>query len=724
VATSIQIAVTLDDKGVVTGVNNIESGLQKVGQRGNVIFTSMAKQQRETRQAAGELAQAFGIQLTGGMEKAIAKMPTFRNLLLGAVEAGPVVALGIAFLAIAPKIQEAALQLGGFTQTFKDLEDEAHKFNLDQFLDFDKSDKGRQKLSAIDTELQQLAKRRAELNSEAGLTRFFKGPMGSAADVDELQRINDRTNVLIATRIKATDQLTHVIVKEQESAATHKEGAAAIDVQAKALEQLLVQMQHQHDLAGQQGGNQILAEERQRIEQLTQLGVDYNTARETAEIEANDKIVAERSQFTQRIKGLTDEAALAGLDERQKSVIQEQQRVDALIAEYDRDFKAFDDTNAEKLAAHQQLEQGLTAIHQQGAADRAQIDQRAADKAAEEAQRAADEMKRAFEKMAQDHKQAVGQMASQLESLFSGNIAQNILNLLKKFLFKMLAEWLSHFSALQNGFGGLFSKLFGGGGGGGFSFGNLFGGASSGATPSAGGGSSSAGSSSSSSASNPSSSSSGGMFGGSPLGNLLGAGIFMGVGAVFSHALSDILSPTAADRPKADIAKDVMAGDQASLQTAQGILEQFKQGKILFGQAIDKVGYLEAMAFTREGYFNPAGQKGVQDSFENVKKQIRDFHDNPNPMGVKWGAAQFHDGGEVPAVLEVGEHVIKKAAARRHRGTLESINNGTYDGGSGGTIIVQAIDSKSVAEFLRDRDNAKAFHRGMQRFGVEGGGRP
>jgi hypothetical protein len=66
-------------------------------------------------------------------------------------------------------------------------------------------------------------------------------------------------------------------------------------------------------------------------------------------------------------------------------------------------------------------------------------------------------------KLVDEHKKVVDTMAGQLESLFSGSITQNIINLLKKFLFKMLAEWLTHFSALQNGFGGLFSKLFGGG---------------------------------------------------------------------------------------------------------------------------------------------------------------------------------------------------------------------------------------------------------------------
>jgi hypothetical protein len=53
VATVVQIAVEIDEKGAVQGFRQIgtegtklEGGLQKVGQRGNLVFTSMAKQQK------------------------------------------------------------------------------------------------------------------------------------------------------------------------------------------------------------------------------------------------------------------------------------------------------------------------------------------------------------------------------------------------------------------------------------------------------------------------------------------------------------------------------------------------------------------------------------------------------------------------------------------------------------------------------------------------------
>jgi hypothetical protein len=186
-------------------------------------------------------------------------------------------------------------------------------------------------------------------------------------------------------------------------------------------------------------------------------------------------------------------------------------------------------------------------------------------------------------KLVDEHKRTVDQMAGQLESLFSGNIADNILSLLKKFLFKILAEWLTHFSALQSGFGGLFSKLFSGGagaGGGGFSLGSLLG---LGGSSSGGGAVAGSGVNSSFIGSLGLSGSSSSGFSLAGLGGLAMGGAMLGVGAIFSNALSSILSPTPADRPKDQIIADVLAGGQNSGQ----IVQDYQSGKLLYGQAID-----------------------------------------------------------------------------------------------------------------------------------------
>jgi hypothetical protein len=218
---------------------------------------------------------------------------------------------------------------------------------------------------------------------------------------------------------------------------------------------------------------------------------------------------------------LQQQSALAGVQGIAKIELDAQQkRINAQI-DFDRQFGSLAADDSNRINAEKRLQERLTAIDAEGTDQRkklveqyseetTQLIEKAATAALPEWARAtaqiandnADAMRKIQKdvadtviseeegqkrraavwqetnaKLVDEHKKVVETMAGQLESLFSGNIMQNILGLLKKFLFKMLAEWLTHFSALQNGFGGLFSKLFGGGRAevGGFSLGNLLG---------------------------------------------------------------------------------------------------------------------------------------------------------------------------------------------------------------------------------------------------------
>jgi hypothetical protein len=118
--------------------------------------------------------------------------------------------------------------------------------------------------------------------------------------------------------------------------------------------------------------------------------------------------------------------------------------------------------------------------------------------------------------------------------------------------------------------------------------------------------------------------------------------------------------------------------------------------------------------------------KGMRDEIERIHK---------GGKSLQWGAAQFHGGGftgdpsfmggrEMPAILLDNEFVINPRATRLHRGTLEKMNRGEMPAPeSGGTIIIQAVDAKSIKEMLRDRDNAKEVYTGLQKYALEGGGR-
>lgn len=78
------------------------------------------------------------------------------------------------------------------------------------------------------------------------------------------------------------------------------------------------------------------------------------------------------------------------------------------------------------------------------------------------------------------------------------------------------------------------------------------------------------------------------------------------------------------------------------------------------------------------------------------------------------GSMHFSTGGEVPAILHAGEYVLNSAATRRiGLGALAAMNSGS--GAGGGTLIINAIDSKSFDRYLQDPNNFKAIAKNWQR---------
>ncbi len=91
---------------------------------------------------------------------------------------------------------------------------------------------------------------------------------------------------------------------------------------------------------------------------------------------------------------------------------------------------------------------------------------------------------------------------------------------------------------------------------------------------------------------------------------------------------------------------------------------------------------------------------------------------DPSLAGVPpwWRGIRMHVGGEVPAILEAGEHVINRSTVNRvGRGALDRMNAG---GGGGDThnhyYSINAVDAKSFADLL-DRGGMEEIVRGWRR---------
>ncbi len=94
------IVITVDEKGAVTALNRIDAagkqidpGLQKIGQRGNVVLTGIEAQSKKSAQAMQLLANITGVQMPRALENVISKTPGVASALNAAFSATVVVAL-------------------------------------------------------------------------------------------------------------------------------------------------------------------------------------------------------------------------------------------------------------------------------------------------------------------------------------------------------------------------------------------------------------------------------------------------------------------------------------------------------------------------------------------------------------------------------------------------------------------------------------------------------
>src|SRR5437762_753471 len=91
VAAVVQIAIEIDDKGAVTGFDQLEKKVVSFGQKGSSAINEVTKRQHEAHQAGQLLLQTFGIHMPRTLEKIIAKAPGVSTALAGAFSAGVVI---------------------------------------------------------------------------------------------------------------------------------------------------------------------------------------------------------------------------------------------------------------------------------------------------------------------------------------------------------------------------------------------------------------------------------------------------------------------------------------------------------------------------------------------------------------------------------------------------------------------------------------------------------
>jgi hypothetical protein len=825
-AATVAIAVEINDDGVVKGVRDIEGALDKIGK--NPVFQTMRKQQREAREAAQLLGRTLGVEIPAGLEKAIAKTQFFGRALSLAFKATLVLALVAALVELVPKIEAAAQSMGGFTDAMREANKEAAEFNRRMLTGFGNlgvgavlTEQTRAQIAAIDQRREALQKeletvKAADALPGAGLVRQIV----LRKELADLSAQGTKLEAVLHEQEERTAELLN------QNAETRK-----------AAEKASQEVENAGRTATLSGIDQIREKWRLYWNEQVARGVDLMTAQKSTQQQMNAEIAAYLEQRAQKEKAAAEKTSKMWERVEQSRREAADRSLLHLKANFDEQIAAGEKTierNNRMITGLQELGQ----IESETAALRAQVagdsvtailiqEDFRAQKTIENLktmglgeQELAEARLRLNEqtnlRIVQEQRNAVNQMADQFVSLFdditSGNIGRRLLNMFKRFIAQLLAQWILGMGQMRNAyagggggglFGGLLSSLFGFGGGGGGG-GGLFGGGVGGLVPGsaaasalglpgatgaaapagfggfstssiAGGGLLSAGGSTSGLASLQAGpmglltkifgKGSVSLFGKSlPAGQLGGLGLSLGLSGILGGlagqgpvmsgiqgGLGGIFTGLALGGPLGALAgagifvASLLAGIFGADQKKKDAIRAAKTMAADFGKIVEayknyQLDYESARQQLSQSYVNAKGQlqqfgkgpaaagvqRGLDPVYFKAQKEIYEIEQERKgrrelglsaPEFHRGGEVmerhrrRFHSGGEVPAVLKVGEHVIQEKHARRNRRLLERINAGEDVGAV--TVVVQALDSADVERWLR-RGGARKIREGLR----------
>jgi hypothetical protein len=208
----------------------------------------------------------------------------------------------------------------------------------------------------------------------------------------------------------------------------------------------------------------------------------------------------------------------------------------------------------------------------------------------------------------------------------------------------------------------------------------------------------------------------GGALAGFEIGSMIGTEAFPVLGTAIGAAIGGLIgifSSIFGGNARKKQARNLM--NQTYLPDVAKIFDAYEGYQEQFSQAMTDITSVEQQAQKDIGRYS----KGIYNNefypqAEKVRAEIQEIEKHRQQRNaVSFAPAEFHDGGEVPAILQAGEFVVNRAATQRHRGLLHSINGGGASGGGDTHNYIYAIDSKSFEEFLMRRGGLDTVINGM-----------
>jgi hypothetical protein len=380
VASQISIAVTLDDKGVVTGVKNINSsfdqmgsGLQKTGQHGNVVFTELTNQQHKAREAALLLVEATGVQLPRALDRVFAKVPGLQGALASLFSVGAVllffgaIVKGVNdFDALKVKIREAGFELALFGDHVRDIVGLG-----DTSIIIGEQVKKQQALLKPLFDLQNQAADKAALAAKTGFGAIAEQGKQSVAAI----RATANAQLEAAQKQISDDKelgLVRSMIAQQAEVAirdARKETNAQFSALAREQMNAAKKDADQLTLINLEGSGKILQEERNtdaEIDRLRKQGSVSETVaqaqRVNAHFKAQQDIYKLYQDYREQTDKMNDDTAISTVKGFQQIATEAARRKDEAEHEFDKLFGSLAENDNRRIAAQKALQDRLTDI--------------------------------------------------------------------------------------------------------------------------------------------------------------------------------------------------------------------------------------------------------------------------------------------------------------------------------------------------------------------------
>lgn len=220
-ANTIQIAVTLDESGLTSGIANVNKSIDSIPAHSKPAFQEFSKGQQEARDAAALFGRTLGVELPRQLEGFIARSSVLGPVLSGLFNVSVVAAFGAAIVQLAPAIESAAGELVGYTSKVKALNDEVIASNQKALVGFSNPDQGHAFLNQTNNAIES-AEKLKQFGAEslrAGIsTALLTGDLSQAAAAwytyhDAVNKGADEESL----RIKQLDQLSKVTLAESQA---------------------------------------------------------------------------------------------------------------------------------------------------------------------------------------------------------------------------------------------------------------------------------------------------------------------------------------------------------------------------------------------------------------------------------------------------------------------------------------------------------------------------